>query len=102
VNEEGVDFINHIRPSLKKSFNLAAYVNSSDTLQQLVKLNVDLSKIDKHVDLASHIVRADFKTDIEPYVLFLLDNGVKIDEVHAVLNINPFILMVNFPITFLF
>lgn len=89
-----MEIINHIRPTLKKSFNLAAYVNVSDTLQQLLKLNVDLSKIDKYNNLASYIVRADFKADIEPYILFFLDNGVDIADVGDVLNRGPFLLMV--------
>ena len=95
VNDQNVEVINHIRPTLKKSFNLAAYVNVSETLQQLLKLEVDLSKIDKRPDVASYIVRADFKEDIEPYILFLVNNGVNIADVAAVINRNPFILMVS-------
>jgi len=41
VNEENIEILNTIRPSIKKSFNLAAYVNSSETLQQLLKLQVN-------------------------------------------------------------
>lgn len=92
VNETNIELINSIRPSLKKSFNLAAYVNISDTLQQLVKLNVDISKLDKYNELASYIVRSDFKTDIEPYILFLLEKGIDISDIGHVINRNPFLL----------
>lgn len=96
VTEENVSVVNHIRPSLKKSFNLAAYVNVCETLQQLLKLGVDLSKIDRHHQLASYLVKANFEKDIQPYVLFLLRNaGVKIADVPAVINRNPHLLMVS-------
>lgn len=86
----------HIRPSLKRSFNLAAYVNVSETLQQLLKLQVDLSRLDRHHQLASHVVRADFEADIQPYILWLVrEGGVAVADVGAVLNRNPFILMVS-------
>lgn len=88
--------VNHIRPSLKKSFNLAAYVNVSETLQQLLKLGVDLSKLDRHHELASYLVKADFEKDIQPYILFFLRKaGVKIADVPSVINRNPHILMVS-------
>jgi len=48
--------------------------------------------IDKFHDLASYIVRADFKNDIEPYILFLLDNGVKIEDIGSILNKNTYII----------
>lgn len=96
VSEENVSVVAHIRPSLKRSFNLAAYVNVSETLQQLLKLQVDLSKLDRHHQLASHVVRADFEADIQPYILWLVrEGGVAVADVGAVLNRNPFILMVS-------
>lgn len=94
VSEENVSVVAHIRPSLKRSFNLAAYVNVSETLQQLLKLQVDLSKLDRHHQLASHVVRADFEADIQPYILWLVrEGGVAVADLGAVLNRNPFILM---------
>lgn len=96
VDENNIEFLNTIGPSLKKSFNLAAYVNKSETLQQLVKLNVDLSKIDKNVDLASFVLKCDFDADIQPLLLFLLDCGIDIHDVGSILTKNPFLITVCF------
>lgn len=95
VDESSIEFVNQISPALRKSFNLAAYVNVSETLQKLIQLNVDLSKIDKHTDLATYIVKCDFKKDIEPFVLFLLENKIEIANVGEILNQNPFLLTVR-------
>lgn len=94
LDESNIDFVNDVGPTLKQSFNLAAYVNSSETLQKLVQLNVDLSKIDKHTDLASYIVKCDFEKVIQPFIMLLIDNGVDIADVGTILNQNPFLLTV--------
>lgn len=96
LNADNVELLNEIRPNLKKSFNLAAYVNVSETLQQLVKLNVDLSLIEKDDKLASFIVRCDFEQDIQPLLRFLLDNGLNINQMGEVLTSNPYLFTVNF------
>ncbi|OTF76889.1 mTERF domain-containing protein 1, mitochondrial-like protein [Euroglyphus maynei] len=95
INDDNVEFLNEIRPSLKKSFNLAAYANVSDTLQQLVKLNVNLSTIEKDLKLASFIVRCDFEKDIQPLLMFLMDNGLNISQVGDVLTLNPYLFTIH-------
>ncbi|XP_027202749.2 mitochondrial transcription termination factor 3 [Dermatophagoides pteronyssinus] len=94
INADNVELLNEIRPNLKKSFNLAAYVNVSETLQQLVKLNVDLSLIEKDGKLASFIVRCDFEQDIQPLLRFLLDNGLNINQMGEVLTSNPYLFTI--------
>lgn len=96
MDENNIEFLNTIAPSLKKSFNLAAYVNKSETLKQLVKLNVDLSKMEKNVDLASFVLKCDFDADIQPLLLFLLDCGIDIHDVGTILTKNPFLFTVSF------
>ncbi|XP_058524581.1 transcription termination factor 3, mitochondrial [Ochotona princeps] len=59
------------------SFTLRDYVDHSETLQKLVLLGVDLSKIEKHPDAASLLLRLDFEKDITPVLLFLKDVGVE-------------------------
>lgn len=95
MSSKNIDLINQISPSMKKSFNLAAYVNKSKTLQELVKLNTDISKFDKHVDLASYIVKCDFDESIKPRIMLLVNNGVNISDVGFMLTKNPFILTVS-------
>jgi len=66
-----------LKPAIPKtSFNLAAYVNENITLTNLVKLGVDLSKVEKDVDVAEFLVKADFESSIKPYITFLIDQGV--------------------------
>ena len=73
--------LQHVRPALqKKSRNLAAYVNESTVLSNLVKLGVNLSVVEKDVDVATHLVKADYDTDIAPYLLFL--HGVGVPDAH--------------------
>ncbi|XP_040828549.1 transcription termination factor 3, mitochondrial [Ochotona curzoniae] len=59
------------------SFTLRDYVDHSETLQKLVLLGVDLSKIEKHPDVANLLLRLDFEKDITPILLFLKDVGVE-------------------------
>lgn len=91
-----VERINIISPSLKKSFNLAAYVNHSETLQNLLKLNVNLSEIEKNVDLASYLMQCDYKTQIQPHIEFLVkDIELSIEKVGDVINKNAILFTVS-------
>ncbi|XP_052016531.1 transcription termination factor 3, mitochondrial [Apodemus sylvaticus] len=59
------------------SFTLADYIDHSETLQKLVQLGVDLSKIEKHPDVANLLLRLDFEKDIKQILLFLKDLGLE-------------------------
>lgn len=59
------------------SFTLADYIDHSKTLQKLVQLGVDLSKIEKHPDVANLLLRLDFEKDIKQILLFLKDLGLE-------------------------
>lgn len=56
-----------------KSFNFAAYVNSSETLQKLIELNVDLSKIEKKPKIAEKLLHLDMNSNINNHIVFLSD-----------------------------
>lgn len=77
---------------LKPAFNLAAYVNKSDTLQQLIKLGVDLHRIEKKPDLAQFVLGLNFESQIQPHLLFLRDVGIDPDQLGRYLTKNPAIL----------
>lgn len=62
-----------VTPNFQKSFNIAAYVNRSKTLQNLVHLNVNLSKIEKKPHIAEKFLRLDFEKDMKDHVLFIQD-----------------------------
>ena len=73
------------------------YSNKSFLILLVVaKLKVDLSIIEKDDKLASFIVRCDFEKDIQPLLMFLLDNGLDISQVGDVLTLNPYLFTVNF------
>ncbi|XP_042213385.1 transcription termination factor 3, mitochondrial-like isoform X2 [Homarus americanus] len=86
-----VSEIDALSPELRPSFNIAAYVNRSETLQELVKLRVDLSKWEKRRGISSFILRLDFEKDMKRHIMFLHDMGVLADNLGWWLTINPLI-----------
>lgn len=71
-------FVDDIRPPLKRSFNLAAYVNTSETLQELIKLGVSLYDIENtNIKAAQKLVMLDFGRDCAPYIKLLVAHGLK-------------------------
>ncbi|KAG0717104.1 Transcription termination factor 3, mitochondrial [Chionoecetes opilio] len=87
-----VSDIDVLAPELRPSFNLAAYVNKSYTLQQLMKLGVDLSIWDGRANVSSFILPLDFERHIKQYIVFLHDVGVGADNLGQWLTVNPYIL----------
>ncbi|KAJ8307766.1 hypothetical protein KUTeg_014683 [Tegillarca granosa] len=76
---------------LPKSYSLATYVEKSELLTNLVKLGVDLSKVERNGDTANFLVRLDYKRDVEPCLFFLRDIGIPDDDFGKVLTKNPFL-----------
>ena len=77
------------KPALPvQSFSLAPYVNHSETLQKLVKLGVNLHHVEKDTNVASLLVKSDFKRDIQPLIFFLYHNKVPADSLGHVLSKN--------------
>lgn len=70
------------------SFTLRDYVDHSETLQKLVLLGVDLSKIEKHPEAANLLLRLDFEKDINQVLLFLKDLGIEDSQLGAFLTKN--------------
>ncbi|XP_013792503.1 transcription termination factor 3, mitochondrial-like [Limulus polyphemus] len=85
------EFIDNLAPVLSPSFNLAAYATRSRTLQELVKLGVDLSRIEKRAGLAKFVLKLDFDKNIKHHIQFLHDLGVPSDELGTFLTHNPLI-----------
>lgn len=83
--------VSEITPYFPKSFNLAAYVNTSETLKNLVNLNVNLSKIEKKPFVAEEILKLDFEKDIKKQIWFLKDY-VGAEEIGEYITKNPLIL----------
>uniref|UniRef100_A0A1B0B7Y4 Transcription termination factor 3, mitochondrial n=1 Tax=Glossina palpalis gambiensis TaxID=67801 RepID=A0A1B0B7Y4_9MUSC len=81
--------------SLLPTYNLAAYVNKSDTLQQFLKLGVDLSHIERKKGLPEFVLRLSFEDDVKPYLLFLKDQNVPAERLGEFITKNPLIFKVN-------
>ncbi|XP_022913679.2 transcription termination factor 3, mitochondrial [Onthophagus taurus] len=92
VLEECTDDISHVAPYLKSSFNLAAYVNKSETLQQLIKMGVNLHKIENKTNAAQFLLSLDFERDVKKYVMFFHDLGLTVDDIANAFTKNPYIL----------
>lgn len=92
VLEECKEDIEHVAPYLRPTFNFAAYVNKSETLQQLVKLGVNLHRIEKTVDGVPFIMKLDFEKDIKNHIQFLCDRGVDLETVAEIFSNNPLVL----------
>ncbi|XP_013200596.1 transcription termination factor 3, mitochondrial [Amyelois transitella] len=78
-----------IAPYLPNTFNLAAYVNHSETLQNLINLNVNLSKIEKKPFIAEKIIKLNFD-DIKNHILFIKDYA-GIENIAGFITKNPMI-----------
>uniref|UniRef100_A0A8D0BKK9 Transcription termination factor 3, mitochondrial n=1 Tax=Salvator merianae TaxID=96440 RepID=A0A8D0BKK9_SALMN len=75
-----------------ESFTLQDYVDHSETLQKLVLLGVDLSKVEKCQGAGQFIIKLDFEKDIQKILLFLKDVGLEDKQLGPFLTKNPYIL----------
>ncbi|KAK9503832.1 hypothetical protein O3M35_010306 [Rhynocoris fuscipes] len=66
-------------PFLAPTYNIAAYVNKSPSLQQFIKLGVDLHRIEKK-GLIELLLKNDFERDVKKYIKFLYNVGVPPEE----------------------
>lgn len=86
----------NFEPALRPTFNLAAYINQSLALRELLKLGVDLSKIEKQKDVSELYLKLDLHRDIRPMLSFLTKHiGVSPDKIGAFLTANPYIFQAD-------
>ncbi|CAH0726664.1 unnamed protein product, partial [Brenthis ino] len=83
--------VSEITSYFPESFNIAGYINKSETLQNLLHLNVNLSKIEKRPHIVHKILKLDFEKDIKNQILFLKDY-VGIENIGNYITKNPLIL----------
>lgn len=83
-------------PNLRPAFNLAAYINKSYTLKQLLNLGVDLNKLEKRKGIAQYILKLDFEKDIKNHITCLHDLGISSDELAQFITKNPLIFKETF------
>lgn len=73
------------------SFNFAAYADKSPLLQELIKIGVNLHKIENIKGAGELLIKLDFKKNVQPYLSFLQANGVHEDNIGNFITKNPFI-----------
>nr|XP_027209981.1 transcription termination factor 3, mitochondrial-like [Penaeus vannamei] len=83
--------IDLVSQEVRPTFNLAAYINRSATLQEMVRLGVDISKWEKRKGISSYILKLDLECDMKQHLMFLRDQGVKPEDLGRWLTINPLI-----------
>ncbi|KAJ8953981.1 hypothetical protein NQ314_007174 [Rhamnusium bicolor] len=83
--------ISHVSTYLKPTFNFAAYINKSETLQELLKLGVHLYKLEKNEEIVQFILGLKFE-NIKDHILFLNDLGIETEKIGEYLTKNPLIL----------
>ncbi|KAM4864715.1 transcription termination factor 3, mitochondrial isoform 1-T3 [Thomomys bottae] len=88
ISEEEAIQITVCPPLPLTSHTLRDYVDHSETLQKLVLLGVDLSKIEKHPEAANLLLRLDFEKDIKQILLFLKDLGLEDNQLGPFLTKN--------------
>ncbi|XP_077862761.1 transcription termination factor 3, mitochondrial-like [Saccoglossus kowalevskii] len=83
----------YITPQLPVSPTFATYVDQSETLSNLVKIGMDLSKVQKRWTFKDNLIKMDFDKDIKDKLSFLHHVGVDDSLLGKFLTKNPFILM---------
>ncbi|WAR11779.1 MTEF3-like protein [Mya arenaria] len=74
--------------------NFLAIYAENKLLQQLVELGVDLSAVQK-AGLANHVLNLDWRKQIKPLVINLLNRGLSIEQVGPVITQCPHLLTEN-------
>ncbi|XP_014479407.1 PREDICTED: transcription termination factor 3, mitochondrial [Dinoponera quadriceps] len=83
--------LSDIGPYLTPTFTFAKYANKSKTIQKLVKLGVELYKLESEEGMINYILGLDFERDMKPYIMFLSDCGVPADQLGHFITKNPHI-----------
>ncbi|XP_054756723.2 transcription termination factor 3, mitochondrial-like [Lytechinus pictus] len=79
-------------PLMPETYALASYVDHSETLQKLVRMGVDLSKVESRKGVATMLMKMDFDRDIKDKLSFLHHTGVPGEQLGSFVTKNPFIL----------
>jgi mTERF domain-containing protein len=68
VLEPCTEYLSTVAPYFQPSFNFAAYVNNSPTLQELVKLGVDLHRLERKKDVPEFILQLEFSRNMKEHI----------------------------------
>lgn len=82
----------YAEPAIPPTYNLAAYVQRSETLQKMIGIGVNLHRIEYNGH-GEFVAKLDFDRDIQPYIILLCkDIGLSPDDLGFFFTKNIFIL----------
>lgn len=81
--------LSHLAPNITPTYNFAKFADQSRTLQELVKLGVELYKLEKDREIVEMFLSLDFDRDMKPYIQFLHDCGVESENLGWFITRNP-------------
>ena len=88
-------FIKSIQPELPPTFNLATYANHLDIIKHLVKLGVNIQRLERDREVAKYLITLDFEKHVMPYLHFLVRCGLRRDDLGNFLTENFKVLQEN-------
>jgi mTERF domain-containing protein, mitochondrial len=91
VNPLSFNDVDEVPTFTKPAFNFAAYVQKSESLQNLLKLGVNLHQLEKRKGVPDFLLKLDFERDMKPHIRFLHDLDVPSERLGKFLTINPLI-----------
>jgi mTERF domain-containing protein len=68
IIEPCTEDISSFSPYFRPSFNFAAFVNNSPTLQELIKLGVDLHRLEKKKGVPEFILQMEFNQNMKEHI----------------------------------
>lgn len=80
------------------TFNLAPYADKSEVIQQLVKLGVDLSIVERDRDMTHFLLHANYERHIKGHIKWLVDFGIEPGELGSFITQYPRIFNETFEI----
>jgi mTERF domain-containing protein, mitochondrial len=86
-----VNDVDEVPTLLKPAFNFAAYVQKSESLQHLLKLGVNLHRLEKRKGIPEFLLKLNFERDIKSHIRFLHDINVPTESLGEFLTTNPLI-----------
>lgn len=93
--DRNTEDLSHLGTEPGISYNIASFAEKSKTVQELIKLGVQLWKFDKDLDIVKMIVNLNFEKDVKPYIQFLHDTGIPADQLGAFISKFPKIFNEN-------
>ncbi|CAL7944005.1 unnamed protein product [Xylocopa violacea] len=81
--------LSHIGPNLTPTYNFVKFADQSQTIQQLVKLGVELYKLERDKEVVKMFRSLDFDRDMKPHIQFLHDCGIKPENLGHFITRNP-------------